>query len=111
MEQLQFELKGLKTLGIPEVAELLQIHPVTLRAMCKSGEIPAVKVGKSWVMLEDDLRDWIRGQYSQAAVQSPVSLLFGEKSCSTSTQTVTGMQSSSSVESKYADLLGLKTNA
>jgi excisionase family DNA binding protein len=60
MEQLQFQLKGLKTLGITEVAELLHVHPQHLRTLCREGSIPAFKAGRSWVFLEADLQEWIR---------------------------------------------------
>ena len=40
---------------IYEVADLLQFHHNTVRKMIKSGELPAVKVGKEWRIRKVDL--------------------------------------------------------
>ena len=33
---------------VDEVAEYLRIKPTTVRAMCRRGALPAIKVGKAW---------------------------------------------------------------
>lgn len=35
-------------LTIQEVAELLKMHPVTVTEKCRTGELPAVKIGGKW---------------------------------------------------------------
>ena len=54
----------MKTLNLEDAAKLLIIHPVTLQARINSGAIPAVKIGKRWVFIEEDLLQWIRSQYT-----------------------------------------------
>ena len=35
-------------LTVDEVAEVLRVHPATIRRMIKRGEMPAVRVGRLW---------------------------------------------------------------
>jgi excisionase family DNA binding protein len=49
-----------KTLTLQEAAELLHMHPETLRQRAQAGEIRAAKPGRSWVFLEEDLLDYLR---------------------------------------------------
>ncbi len=59
----------MKTLDLHAAAELLHIHPVTLRDKARAGEIPGAKIGKSWVFVEVDLIEHIRSQYSLRVMQ------------------------------------------
>ena len=36
-----------------EAAKILKIHSETLRKLCKSGEIPASKCGRAWVIRQE----------------------------------------------------------
>jgi excisionase family DNA binding protein len=47
-----------KLLGQKEAADLLGIHPETLRRMAVRGDIPALKVGRFWNF---ETRHWISG--------------------------------------------------
>lgn len=46
---------------VEEVAAYLRLKPTTVRAMCRRGDLPAVKVGKSWrfhkVLLDKQIND------------------------------------------------------
>ena len=57
------------TLNLQQAAELLRIHPVTLQAKAKAGEIPGAKIGKCWVFVDVDLIDHIRSQYPRRTLQ------------------------------------------
>jgi hypothetical protein len=59
----------MNTLDLQQAAELLRIHPVTLQAKAKAGEIPGAKIGKCWVFVEVDLIDHIRSQYPRRTLQ------------------------------------------
>ena len=48
------------SLGLREAAGFLRMHPSTLQARAKAGEIPGAKVGKCWVFLEVDLAEYVR---------------------------------------------------
>ena len=49
-------------------AELLRVHPVTLREKARRGEVPGAKIGKCWVFVDVDLIDYIRAQYPTSTV-------------------------------------------
>lgn len=53
----------MRTLDLNEAAEFLRLHPHTLEAKARAGEIPGAKPGKRWVFIDDDLADWLRAQY------------------------------------------------
>lgn len=53
----------MRTLDINEAAAFLHVHPHTLEARARAGEIPGAKPGKCWVFLDVDLADWLRAQY------------------------------------------------
>jgi excisionase family DNA binding protein len=44
-------------IGTSELAELLDIHPATLRRLVESGKIPAVRVGRQWRFDRDVIFD------------------------------------------------------
>ena len=43
----------MKTLNLREAAEMLKVHPKTLERLARRGEVPACKVGRCWVFVED----------------------------------------------------------
>ncbi|NCF28128.1 MAG: helix-turn-helix domain-containing protein, partial [Gammaproteobacteria bacterium] len=57
------------TLTLEEAARLLQLHPTTLAAKARSGEIPGAKPGKRWVFVEVDLVEYVRSHYASRALQ------------------------------------------
>ena len=57
----------MRTLDLNGAAEWLKCDPETVRAMAAACEIPAAKVGRSWVFVDVDLVDWLRSRYSAAA--------------------------------------------
>jgi excisionase family DNA binding protein len=46
----------IQTLTVREVAELLNVTPRTVYHYIEKGQVPARRFGKSWVILEDQLR-------------------------------------------------------
>jgi excisionase family DNA binding protein len=55
----------MKTLDLAEASALLKLHPQTILQKARSGELPAAKLGKCWVFIQQDLIDWIRSQYTR----------------------------------------------
>lgn len=45
----------LETLGLEEAAQLVRVHPVTLRNLAAAGKAPGAKPGKEWVFIKADL--------------------------------------------------------
>lgn len=42
-----------------DVAERLKMHRDTVRRLLRSGEIPGVKIGRSWRVPSDKLAQWV----------------------------------------------------
>jgi excisionase family DNA binding protein len=78
------------TLTLEEAARLLQLHPTTLAAKARSGEIPGAKPGKRWVFVEVDLVEYVRSHYDAKT-------------------RLTGGSKSPTVDSAYSKALGLQT--
>lgn len=56
-------MNEIRTLNIDEACQLLHTHKSTLYQKIASGEIPAARIGRSWIFVELDLVDYIRKQY------------------------------------------------
>jgi len=69
------------TYDIVSAAEFLKVHPQTLGRLARSGEVPASRIGRAWVFLEDDLVAFLRSRYFHPG-QAPATAT-GEKRCST----------------------------
>ena len=50
---------------IDEVAEYLNLHPLTVRRLARDGEIPAFKVGRQWRVKRALLERWISEKSAQ----------------------------------------------
>ena len=55
-------MNEIRTLNIDEACQLLHTHKSTLYQKIASGEIPAARIGRSWIFVELDLVDYIRKQ-------------------------------------------------
>ena len=61
----------MQTYNIHEAADILKCHPVSIRQMCKAGEIMAFKAGRAWVITESALENYIaakQNEREQAAI-------------------------------------------
>ena len=47
------------TVDICGASDLLKVHPNTVFKMISTGEIPAAKVGRAYVMLKKDVLDYV----------------------------------------------------
>ena len=70
--------KGRKTMNRPdpiltvdEVAEYLNLHPLTVRRLARDGEIPAFKTGRQWRIKRELLEKWIADRSVQNADAPP----------------------------------------
>lgn len=48
-----------------EVAELLDISPLTVRDWAKKGKIPARKIGREWRFSKAAILKWLEGEQDQ----------------------------------------------
>ena len=53
------EIAGLKLYSVQEIADVLEISPITLRNYITQGDLVACKVGKSYMVEEKNLRDFL----------------------------------------------------
>ena len=51
---------------VGEVARLLRVSNMTVYRLLKAGELPAVRVGKSYRIREDDVDAYLAARYTQA---------------------------------------------
>ena len=52
-------------LVIPEVAEILRLHPVTVSRMRRRGELPGFKLGAEWRVRRAELEAWMLEKQSK----------------------------------------------
>lgn len=63
-----------RILTVEQVAEKLQLKPLTVREYLRKGKIPGRKLGKSWRVLETDL-EWFISSKSTTAAEERISAL------------------------------------
>lgn len=51
---------------VAEVATLMRVSTMTVYRLIKAGDIPAVRVGKSYRLREDDVDSFLASRYTQA---------------------------------------------
>ena len=62
-------MTSVKVYSLDEVAEILQLTKRTLYSYVKDGKLKAIKVGKSWRVTEESLRDFLeRGTKSESSL-------------------------------------------
>ncbi|MET0800027.1 MAG: helix-turn-helix domain-containing protein [Actinomycetota bacterium] len=64
MEREPFTEARLKT--VSEVADLLRVSRMTVYRMIKTGEMPAVRVGRSYRLREEDVHSYLMERYTEA---------------------------------------------
>ena len=51
--------KAKQVMTVKEIAEYLDVHPMTIYKHVKGGKIPAFKIGTSWRIRRDSIKKWI----------------------------------------------------
>ncbi len=51
-----------RTLTVEEVAERLRVKPITVREYLRKGKIPGRRIGKSWLVVDVDLENFLSSQ-------------------------------------------------
>lgn len=60
------ELARSRFLTVTEVSDLLRVSSMTIYRLIKDGELPAVRIGKSYRLREDDVDAFLAKQYTEA---------------------------------------------
>ncbi|WP_239455504.1 helix-turn-helix domain-containing protein [Nocardioides gilvus] len=59
-------MSDVKFLTIAEVAAMMRVSKMTVYRLVHSGELPAVRVGRSFRVTEDDVNDYLRKSFFNA---------------------------------------------
>lgn len=51
---------------VAEVAQLMRVSTMTVYRLIKAGDLPAVRVGKSYRIREDDVDRYLASRYTEA---------------------------------------------
>ena len=51
--------KSKQVLTVRDVAEFMDVHPMTIYKYVKEGKIPAFKIGANWRIRRDSIKKWI----------------------------------------------------
>ncbi len=57
--------KTKEVLTVKDIAEYMDIHPMTIYKYVKDGRIPAFKIGSSWRIRRDSIQKWIKENEQQ----------------------------------------------
>ena len=60
------DISDVKFLTIAEVAAMMRVSKMTVYRLVHSGELPAVRVGRSFRVTEDDVDDYLRKSFYSA---------------------------------------------
>lgn len=64
LSQLNYARARFLTVG--EVAEMLRVSTMTVYRLINSGELPAVRIGKSFRLREEDVDKYLADRYTEA---------------------------------------------
>ena len=63
------------TMTADEVAEWLGLSVETIYRKARSGELPALRIGRRWRFLRGALEQWARGEHDRPGVHEPRRIL------------------------------------
>lgn len=58
--------KAKQVMTVKDIAEYLDMHPMTIYKFVREGRIPAFKVGTSWRIKRESIQRWIK-EHEQSA--------------------------------------------
>ena len=73
-------LKNKEILTAKEVAEYLNIHPLTVHRYAREGRIPAFKIGTDWRFHKKYIEKWIKQKVTSNFNSKQQAAVFFEKS-------------------------------
>ena len=59
------DITGAKFLTIAEVAQVMRVSKMTVYRLVHNGELPAVRVGRSFRVTEEDVNEYLRKSFFQ----------------------------------------------
>ncbi|MEZ5093155.1 helix-turn-helix domain-containing protein [Nocardioides sp.] len=65
-KDLSGDVSGVTFLTVAEVAAMMRVSKMTVYRLVHSGELPAVRVGRSFRVPEDEVNEYLRKSYYSA---------------------------------------------
>ncbi len=65
-----------KILTVPEMAKFFGVSKKTIYEWCKTGALPAFKIGQEWMVRQSDLQKMITGKLSKSRGSSSANRLL-----------------------------------
>lgn len=65
-------------LSVPEVAEMLGLHPESVRKLVRQGSLPAFKAGRSWRFRRTQLQSWLQ-EHGRERKEPPLVLVVDDE--------------------------------
>ena len=64
---------------VAQVAEILDLHPKTIRRLIKDGRLKARKIGREWRVRREDLREYAHGELAGRPAEAASALPLAER--------------------------------
>jgi excisionase family DNA binding protein len=71
MDRIKVELDK-DWLSVADLCEYMDVSTFVVTRVLRSGELPAVKMGREWRVARQDFEDWLNAQRFDAATRRPV---------------------------------------
>ena len=97
-----------RTFDIIEASKFLGAHKETIRRMAATGQLPAVKIGRAWRFIEQDLMTHMRAQYHSSNDIAEHQDYRRNKGWQSKREMTSGGLTFHTKENEYAKALGLK---
>lgn len=62
-------VKDIKFLTVAEVATIMRVSKMTVYRLCNSGELEAIRVGRSFRITEENVAAFLRGPLTEVVTQ------------------------------------------
>ncbi len=95
-----------RTLNIIQAAAFLGAHKETIRRRVACGEIPAVKIGRGWRFIEQDLVLYMRSQYSTGVTSQGAIINRSKEQWRFIKEKQLGGSASPTMDREYSEALG-----
>ena len=71
-QNLSGDISEVKFLTVAEVAATMRVSKMTVYRLVHSGELPAVRVGRSFRITEDDVNEYLRKSFYSRGLSRPL---------------------------------------
>lgn len=61
---------GKEWLSVADICEYMDVSPYVVTRVLRSGELPAVKMGREWRVARRDFEDWLNAQRLSASIRT-----------------------------------------